>query len=162
MELTGLPGNGFIEEQSLTVKGSGHCTILDVSFSEGDTTPEDKPLSSPAPSEVMLYLALGFSVAPILVFIRSTILLSRAKEEFSARWRLLLPLLDFESQHAAHCCRVGILCWSWCLIWLLMLLLLLSSDRKNSISTQYSSNFRTGLSLADTFRAPRLAIRKGT
>ncbi|CAM9173604.1 unnamed protein product [Ectocarpus sp. 12 AP-2014] len=52
VELTGLPGNGFIEEQSLTVKGSGHCTILDVSFSEGDSTAEDKPLSSPTPSEV--------------------------------------------------------------------------------------------------------------
>ncbi|CAM9132840.1 unnamed protein product [Ectocarpus fasciculatus] len=51
VELTGLPGNGFIEEHSLTVKGSGHCTILDVSFSEGDTTTEDKIISSPAPSE---------------------------------------------------------------------------------------------------------------
>ncbi|CAN0195385.1 unnamed protein product [Ectocarpus sp. 6 AP-2014] len=51
VELTGLPWNGSIEEQSLTVKGSGHCTILDASFSEDDSTVEDKPLSSATPSE---------------------------------------------------------------------------------------------------------------
>lgn len=34
VELTGLPGGFSIEERSVAVKGSGHCTILDVSFSD--------------------------------------------------------------------------------------------------------------------------------
>lgn len=35
VELTGIPGNFWIDGRSVAVKGSGHCTILGVSFSTG-------------------------------------------------------------------------------------------------------------------------------
>lgn len=34
VELTGLPGAFWIEDQSVAIKGSGHCTILDVALSD--------------------------------------------------------------------------------------------------------------------------------
>lgn len=41
VELTELPGSLLIDEESVRVKGSGHCTILHVSYDqEADETPE--------------------------------------------------------------------------------------------------------------------------
>ncbi|CAM9464964.1 unnamed protein product [Scytosiphon promiscuus] len=56
VELTGLPGRYYVEEQSLAVKGSGLCTILDFSFSNpsNENTAEEERLKAKKREEMQL------------------------------------------------------------------------------------------------------------